>query len=113
MQAITLVGAALEYLVIASDCPDANPDELTEEYAIKSVDVISPGLRWFFCGGLAIALFCMSTQPTKTQLISSRDIAIACTYELFEIKPPKAVSSCYQGRNMSRHASSPLVAHSQ
>jgi hypothetical protein len=113
MQAITLVGAALEYLVIASDCPDANPDELTDEYAIKSADVLSNGLRWFFCGGLAIALFCMSTQPTKTQLISSRDIAIACTCQLFEIKPPKAVSSCHQGRNMSRHASSPLVTHSQ
>ena len=55
-----MVGAALEQLVIASDCPDANSEWLIEEYAIKSEHEIKAGLRWFFCGGLAIALLCMS-----------------------------------------------------
>jgi hypothetical protein len=53
------VGAALEYLVIANDCADANPLWLTEEYQLHSEDHISDGLRWFFCGGLAMGLFCM------------------------------------------------------
>jgi len=52
-----LVGAALEYLVIASDCPDSNPEWLTEEF--QGHHEISHGLRWFFCGGLAMALACM------------------------------------------------------
>ena len=45
--------------MVAYDCPDANPHDLMEEYQIKSEDVINNGLRWFFCGGLAMSLFCM------------------------------------------------------
>ena len=60
---ITLVGAALQYLVIAHDCPDTNPEDLTEEYQLNSEDHISAGLRWFFCAGLATGLLCMGTPP--------------------------------------------------
>jgi len=54
------VGAALEYLVVAYDCPDANPDDVVDELG-HAKDSISSGLRWFFCGGLAVAVACMGT----------------------------------------------------
>ena len=65
---ITLVGAALEYLVIAHDCPDANPDDLADDYRLHSEDHVNPGLRWFFCAGLSMGLFCMGLPFTKRQM---------------------------------------------
>ena len=59
IQGMTLVGAALEYLVIATDSDSASSEWLTEEYQVHSEDHTTDGLRWFFCGGLAMGLFCM------------------------------------------------------
>ena len=55
-----LAGAALSRLVLATDCRNANVEDLTETYAVKSEHEISSGLRWYYCGGLAVALLCMS-----------------------------------------------------
>ncbi|KAH8657000.1 bacterial low temperature requirement A protein-domain-containing protein [Tricladium varicosporioides] len=54
-----LGAAALSKLVVAHDCPDADEHNLTEFYAHKSEGEIPMGLRWFYCAGLGIALFCM------------------------------------------------------
>ncbi|KAL2351242.1 bacterial low temperature requirement A protein-domain-containing protein [Cryomyces antarcticus] len=54
-----LAGAALSKLVLAHDCADADPETLSEAYVARSAPDISPGQRWFYCAGLAIALACM------------------------------------------------------
>ncbi|KAH6670073.1 bacterial low temperature requirement A protein-domain-containing protein [Halenospora varia] len=54
-----LGAAALSKLVVAHDCPNADEHDLTEFYAHKSEGEIPMGLRWFYCAGLGIALFCM------------------------------------------------------
>ena len=59
VMAFTLAGAALAKIVLATDCPDANVNDLLETYATKSIEVVPQGLRWFYCGGLSIALICM------------------------------------------------------
>ena len=56
------MGAALEYLVVAYDCPDANPNDIVDELG-HAQDSVSSGLRWFFCGGLAVAVACMGIHP--------------------------------------------------
>lgn len=58
--AFVLAGAALSKLVLAHDTSDADPSTLWEVYETRSEAEISDGLRWYYCGGLAIALFCMS-----------------------------------------------------
>jgi hypothetical protein len=55
-----LSASALGVLVRAHDCPDAPVDSLYETFIPRSEDHISDGLRWFYCGGLAISLACMS-----------------------------------------------------
>ncbi|KAA8574237.1 hypothetical protein EYC84_005739 [Monilinia fructicola] len=54
-----LGGAALSRLVVARDCDDASIESLTEAYQVKSETEISHGLRWFYCAGFGVALFCM------------------------------------------------------
>ena len=54
-----LAAGALSRLVLAHDCPDANPDHLGEAYRSRSEASLSDGLRWFYCAGLAIALLSM------------------------------------------------------
>ncbi|KAI9723455.1 MAG: hypothetical protein M1828_004185 [Chrysothrix sp. TS-e1954] len=56
-----LAGAALSRLVLATDVPGANIDDLAPESAVLSMPTISSGLRWFYCAGVGIALF--STCP--------------------------------------------------
>jgi hypothetical protein len=51
-----LGAAALSRLVLAHDCADADPHDLTHFYEEKSEEHIPVGLRWFYCGGFAIAL---------------------------------------------------------
>jgi hypothetical protein len=51
-----LGAAALSKLVVAHDCPDADPHDLTDTYEEKSLEHIPIGLRWFYCAGFAIAL---------------------------------------------------------
>ena len=55
-----LAGAALSRLVLATDCQDANIEDLTEAYLSKSKTEVPVGLRWFYCCGLGIALISMS-----------------------------------------------------
>lgn len=55
----SLAGAALSKLVVAHDCPNADVENLTEFYAHKSEEEINIGLRWFYCGGIGIALLSM------------------------------------------------------
>ncbi|ESZ94376.1 hypothetical protein SBOR_5240 [Sclerotinia borealis F-4128] len=54
-----LGGAALSRLVVVRDCADTSLESLTEAYQAKSEPEISYGLRWFYCAGFGIALFCM------------------------------------------------------
>jgi hypothetical protein len=51
-----LGAAALSKLVVAHDCANADPHDLTHFYEEKSEDHIPIGLRWFYCGGFAVAL---------------------------------------------------------
>jgi len=53
--------SALSRLVVAHDCPNADIETLTELYAAKSEGEVSMGLRWLYCGGMAISLACMGT----------------------------------------------------
>ena len=55
-----LAAASLSRLVLATDCHDANPEDLTEAYISKVETELPTGLRWFYCGGLSVALLCMS-----------------------------------------------------
>ena len=60
--AYVLAGAALSRLVLVTDCHDANIDDLTEAYIGRSEPDVNTPLRWFYCGGLGIALLSMSMQ---------------------------------------------------
>lgn len=55
-----LAAATMSRLVLAHDCRDANVDDLGESFIPKSEGELSDGLRWFYCGGLGVALACMS-----------------------------------------------------
>ena len=57
-----LAAASLSRLVLATDCRDANAEDLTEAYISNSQKEVPTGLRWFYCGGLGTALLCMSTR---------------------------------------------------
>lgn len=60
IMAYVLAGASLSRMVLATDCRNANPEDLTEAYSAKSDPEVPQGLRWFYCAGLGIALLCMS-----------------------------------------------------
>ncbi|KAL8694735.1 MAG: hypothetical protein Q9218_000661 [Villophora microphyllina] len=55
-----LAGASLSKLVLAHDCKDTDAETLTESYVGRSEAEVRPGLCWFYCVGLGIALLCMS-----------------------------------------------------
>jgi hypothetical protein len=55
-----LAAATLSKLVLAHDCPDADPETLGEQYVSKSEAELATGLRWFYCGGIGVSLLCMS-----------------------------------------------------
>lgn len=63
-----LGAAALSKLVLANDCQDTSLAALTEAYRVASEDEIPIGLRWFYCAGLGIALFCMGIAFPSTPL---------------------------------------------
>ena len=69
IMAYVLAGAALSRLVLATDCRDANVDDLADAYISRSESEVSSGLRWFYCAGLGIALLCMSTPVALPQLL--------------------------------------------
>jgi hypothetical protein len=56
--AFTLASGAIAKLVVAHDCPNTPVEALAETFAAKSVEEIEPGLRWYFCGGIGVALAC-------------------------------------------------------
>lgn len=59
-----LGGAALSKMVLATDCSNANLEDLTDTYQAKADDEVHVGLRWFYCAGFGIALACMSNSPS-------------------------------------------------
>jgi hypothetical protein len=54
-----LASAGLSKLVLTADTPDANPEHLTDHYIERAEPEIADGIRYFYCHGLAIALFFM------------------------------------------------------
>ena len=67
--AYVLAGAALSRLVLATDCRNANIDDLADTYVSRSESEVSSGLRWFYCAGLGVALLCMSMPFAIRQLM--------------------------------------------
>ncbi|KAJ4271655.1 hypothetical protein NW762_000360 [Fusarium torreyae] len=54
-----LASAGLSKLVLVADTPNANPEHLTDHYVERADGEIANGIRYFYCHGLAIALFFM------------------------------------------------------
>ncbi|ORY18017.1 bacterial low temperature requirement A protein-domain-containing protein [Clohesyomyces aquaticus] len=59
IMSFVLSASALAVLVRAHDCEDAPVDSLYETFIPRSEEHLEEGLRWFYCGGLGIALACM------------------------------------------------------
>lgn len=55
-----LAAATLSQLVLAHDCADASPETLGEDYIKRSAASVLPGIRWYYCGGVGVALVSMS-----------------------------------------------------
>ena len=66
-----LAAASLSRLVLATDCHDANAEDLTDAYISNSQREVPTGLRWFYCGGLGTALICMSTRLPSLSLLAA------------------------------------------
>jgi hypothetical protein len=56
---LALAGAALPQIVVASDCRDSDPNELTPEFADLSKNPLPSYLRWFFAAGLGLGTISM------------------------------------------------------
>ena len=69
IMSFVLGAAALSKLVLATDCSDTKLEDLTETYMARSDQEIPVGLRWFYCGGLGIALACMGGTPSTYHLL--------------------------------------------
>jgi low temperature requirement protein LtrA len=52
----TLAATAMSKIVLAHDHSNADEESLGEPYDSKSLAEVSTGLRWFYCGGLCVAL---------------------------------------------------------
>ncbi|KAL7944349.1 bacterial low temperature requirement A domain-containing protein [Trichoderma barbatum] len=52
--------AALSRLVLATDVPNTNPEQLAEPYRDSAEEHFNVGVRFFYCHGLAIALLSMA-----------------------------------------------------
>lgn len=52
--------AALSRLVLVTDVPGTNPQQLAEPYRDSAEDHFNAGVRFFYCHGLAIALLSMA-----------------------------------------------------
>ncbi|GAM90220.1 hypothetical protein ANO11243_082620 [Dothideomycetidae sp. 11243] len=59
IMSFVLSGGALARLVVAHDCEDTDVEHLSDAYQARSEDVIAPGIRWFYCGGMGLALMLM------------------------------------------------------
>ncbi|CAG8982075.1 hypothetical protein HYALB_00008802 [Hymenoscyphus albidus] len=83
IMAYTLGAAALSRLVMAHDCPDAEPHNLTHFYEEKSEAHIPLGLRLFYCIGLGLALALMGLfSLTHVHKEGQRGIRIRKAYRL-------------------------------
>ena len=60
IMSFVLSASALAILVRAHDSPDSPVDSLYETFVPRSEEHVSAGLRWFYCGGMGIALLCMA-----------------------------------------------------
>ncbi|CAK7271482.1 hypothetical protein SEPCBS119000_004630 [Sporothrix epigloea] len=58
--AFILSSAALTRFVVATDCPNASVDSLTESYQERSSPEVSLGLRLYYSTGLGVSLFSMT-----------------------------------------------------
>jgi len=56
---LTLAGAALPQVVVASDC-GSSIDELTDDFAVLSLNPFPQYLRWYFTAGMASGSNAMS-----------------------------------------------------
>jgi hypothetical protein len=54
-----LAAATLSQLVLAHDCADADEHDLGSHYEERSLPELSDAIRWYYCGGLGVALFSM------------------------------------------------------
>ncbi|KPM35125.1 hypothetical protein AK830_g11441 [Neonectria ditissima] len=54
-----LASAGLSKLVLTTDTPNTNPEQLSEHYHERAEPEIANGIRFFYCHGLAIALLFM------------------------------------------------------
>lgn len=52
--------SALSRLVLATDVPGTDSNQLAEPYRDSAEDHFNSGVRFFYCHGLAIALLCMA-----------------------------------------------------
>lgn len=55
-----LAASTLTTLVLAHDSMDTNPDWLGSHYVDRSVSVLEPAMRWFYCGGIGLAFIFMA-----------------------------------------------------
>ncbi len=53
---LTLGGSAMAFVVVASDCQNADPMALADEYKEKSQSPLGSNIRWYFAIGLGGAL---------------------------------------------------------
>ncbi|KAL2066536.1 hypothetical protein VTL71DRAFT_2607 [Oculimacula yallundae] len=77
-----LAAGSLSKLVVATDCHDADAEDLTEFYEHKSEHHIPIGLRWFYCAGLGVALFCMGLISLSHTHKSIPNLRLAKPYRL-------------------------------
>ena len=59
IMSFVLASGSLSKLVLAHDCPNADPSTLAPSYAANSSPSLTTGLRWFYSAGLGISLACM------------------------------------------------------
>ena len=93
-----LAAATLSQLVLAHDCRDADPETLGEEYVARSPAVVSPGIRWYYCGGLGVALISVSIislshihkKLPNARLMKRPRLAIRCCVAIIIICLPLA-----------------------
>lgn len=64
-----LASTALSKIVLATDCKNADIQDLTTTYKAKSAPTIPLGLRWFYCGGLGISLLSMGKQVCSYRVL--------------------------------------------
>jgi hypothetical protein len=60
IMAYILAASTLTTLVLAHDSNDAHESWLGSHYADRSVAELEPAMRWFYCGGIGVALICMA-----------------------------------------------------